>query len=236
VALVARSRNELAEVADEIRVEGAEAAFYVTDVSKLESVRESVEAIFRELGMPSGLVNNAAMIGPVGPVSSLDPVVWKATLETNLLGAFYLVQAVIDAMTHQRRGTILNVVSGMGERVFPRFSAYSVSKAGLIHLTRILAEEVRPYGVTVNALDPGMVQTSMNQTLAKMSPEVLGTGMHENLKRAREGGLLKPPEMIGNWIARFLSDLAWRITGEVGTLSDYEARHGLPAVLGASKE
>jgi len=208
VALVARSWNELAAAADEIRDEGAEAACYVTDVSKLESVRKSIEAICREQGTPSGLVNNAAVIGPVAPVSSADPVAWKATLETNLLGAFYFVQGVLEAMMQQQRGMILNVVSGMGERVFPRFSAYSVSKAGLIHLTRILAEEVRPYGVTVNALDPGMVQTSMQETLAKMSPEVLGAEMHENLKRAGKGGLLKPPEMIGDWIARFFSDQA----------------------------
>jgi 3-oxoacyl-[acyl-carrier protein] reductase len=149
-------------------------------------------------------------------------------VEVNLTGAFFCARTALETMVEQRRGSLLNIVSGMGQRVFPGFSAYSVSKAGLIHLTRVLAEEVRPYGVTVNALDPGLVHTDMQAALRDLPAEAVGDEMRSRLRLFHEQGLLKPPELIGRWIASFLAEKAQEITGEVGTLADYEQRHGLP--------
>lgn len=227
VALLARNLKELEAVTGQVLDSGGKAACYVTDIRDCTAVSETVAEICRDLGPPVGLVNNAASVGPVGPVLSSDPLSWQRTIQTNLTGAFYCTQAVLGSMVEVRRGLVLNIVSGMGLRTFPRFSAYSVSKAGLIHLTRILAEEVRPYGITVNALDPGLVRTAMHEELGQMAPNVVGREMFENLKRFREANLLKPPELIGEWVAVFFSDKAWEITGEVGTLSDYEMRHGI---------
>ena len=228
VAAVARSREELEAVTGQIRDEGGQAGCYPVDVADGPAVREAVSRICRDLGPPLGLVNNAAVIGPVGPVLSLDPFAWKGTIDTNLAGAFFCAHFVLEKMVEQKSGTVLNLISGMGLRVFPRFSAYSISKAGLIHLTRVLAEEVRTQGVRVNALDPGLVDTSLQDRLEQLPAEVIGKEMYQRLKDFRRERLLKTPDTIGEWIAAFFSDMAWKITGEVGTLSDFAARHGIP--------
>jgi 3-oxoacyl-[acyl-carrier protein] reductase len=231
VALVARRASDLEAVAGEAGGQGGVVLVCPADVSDRLSAEAAVEKACAELGPPIALVNNAAVVGPVAPVASADPQSWKQALDINLAGAFYMARAVLQRMTPAGRGTILNLVSGMGVRVFARFSAYSVSKAGLILLTRVLAEETRSGGITVNALDPGLVDTDMHEQLARMPPETVGAEMSESLNRYRRLNLFKPPERIGRWIADFLSGKAWEITGEVGTLAEFESRHGIPANL-----
>jgi NAD(P)-dependent dehydrogenase (short-subunit alcohol dehydrogenase family) len=228
VTLVSRNQEELESVKDQISSQGGEAVCCVGDVSDLGVVRGIWDTACERLGIPECLVNSAAMVEPVGPAIETDPLDWARLVEINLTGAFFLAWTALRSMVAQGRGSLLNIVSGMGQRVFPRFSAYSVSKAGLIHMTRILAEEVRPYGVTVNALDPGLVNTSMQTTLRNLASDLVGEEMQGRLRGSYEQGLLKPPELIGRWIAVFLAEKGREITGEVGTLSDYEVRHGIP--------
>lgn len=228
VALVSRSKEELESVGQAIAGGGGEATCHVGDVSDLGAVRETWARICEKWGTPDCLVNNAAVVEPVGAAFEADPLAWARLMEINLTGAFFCAHTALKGMVEQRRGSVLNIVSGMGMRVFPRFSAYSASKAGLIHLTRVLAEEVRPYGVTVNALDPGLVDTGMQTDLRNLSARALGEEMLERLLDFQEKGLLKPPDHIGAWVAAFLGDKGREITGEVGTLADYEERHGIP--------
>jgi len=229
VALVARGAGELEEAAARAGDAGGRAFPFPADVEDWQAVKNMVAGVCRELGPPAALVNNAAVVGPVGPAVSADPRAWKEAVDINLGGAFHVVRAVLERMLEQRVGTVLNLVSGMGLRVFPGFSAYSVSKAGLIHLTRILAEELRPSRITVNALDPGLVDTRMHEELARMSAEQVGPEMFRRLREYRERDLFKPAQTVGNWIAAFFSGRAWEITGEVGTFSEFEARWGIAA-------
>ncbi len=228
VALVSRSGADLRAVAERIRSGGGEAAWYVTDVADPEAVGETWNRVLERYGSADYLVNNAAVVEPVGPVAETDPRAWARTVEINLLGAFYWARQALVPMLERGSGSLLNVVSGMGRGVFPRFSAYSVSKAGLIHLTRVMAEEVRGTGVTVNGLDPGMVRTSMQERLRGIPPERIGREMWERLRAAHERGWLKPPEVVGRWIAAFLGGAGRRITGEIGTLAEFRDRHGIP--------
>lgn len=221
VALVARTAGDVERVAGEIRREQGHVVACPTDVSIPESVGEMVEAVHRGLGVPDCLVNGAAVVQPVGPVIDTDPRAWARALEINLLGAFLCARAVLPAMAERGRGGILNLVSGMGQRVFPRFSAYSVAKAGLIHLTRVLAEEVRSQGIRVNALDPGMVDTGMHEEVRGMSADRVGREMLDRLRSAHAEGMLKPPEVVGDAIARFVEGPGRRLTGQVGTLRDF---------------
>ena len=230
VALVSRTRKELEAVRDQIDGKGGEATCHVGDVSDLGSMREMWAKVCERWGDPDCLVNNAAVVEPVGLAVEADPSSWARSVEINLIGAFFCARTALRTMVARRRGSLLNIVSGMGEKIFPLFSAYSVSKAGLIHLTRVLAEEVRPYGVTVNALDPGLVHTDMQAALRDLPAEAVGEEMRSRFRLFHEKGMLKPPELVGSWIAAFLSDQGHEITGEVGSLSDYEKRHGIPTV------
>jgi 3-oxoacyl-[acyl-carrier protein] reductase len=227
VALVSRSKGELESVRQVIDGRGGEAACYVADVSGLEAVRDMWSRVCEAWGAPDRLVNNAAVVEPVGAATEANPLLWARSVEINLTGAFFCARTALKTMVERGRGSLLNLVSGMGLRVFPGFSAYSVSKAGLIHLTRVLAEEVRPYGVTVNALDPGLVDTEMQTWLRGLPAETVGEEMHASLKSFQEEGVLKPPDRVGRWIAAFMGDRAEEITGEVGTMSDYEERCGI---------
>jgi NAD(P)-dependent dehydrogenase (short-subunit alcohol dehydrogenase family) len=230
VALVSRTRKELEAVRDEIDGKGGEASCHVGDVSDLGSVREMWAEVCERWGDPDCLVNNAAVVEPVGPAVEVDPSSWARSVEINLIGAFFCARTAVRTMVDRRRGSLLNLVSGMGEKIFPFFSAYSVSKAGLIHLTRVLAEEARPYGVTVNALDPGLVHTDMQAALRDLPAEAVGEEMWSRFRLFHEKDMLKPPELVGRWIAAFLADYSEEVTGEVGSLSDYQERHGIPVV------
>ena len=228
VALISRSKGELESVAEAIGSRGGEATCHVGDVSDLGAVRGMWAGVCEKWGTPDCLVNNAAVVEPVGAAFETDPLAWARSMEINLTGAFFCAHTALKAMVEQRRGSLLNIVSGMGMRVFPHFSAYSVSKAGLIHLTRVLAEEVRPNGVTVNALDPGLVDTDMQRDLRRLSARAVGEEMRGRLRDFQEKGLLKPPDRIGAWVAAFLGGKGGQITGEVGTMAEYEERHGIP--------
>jgi NAD(P)-dependent dehydrogenase (short-subunit alcohol dehydrogenase family) len=87
-------------------------------------------------------IKNAAIVGPVSPIFLIDDKEWNKVIDINLRGPYLLSKAVVPYMIRQGRGKIINVTSGLGEIVMPFFGAYSVSKAGLIHLTRIMSEEL----------------------------------------------------------------------------------------------
>jgi len=121
-------------------------------VSRGEDVRALVDQAVAEFGGVDILVNNAAVITPGGPSWEIDPEEWMQSINVNLGGCIRTCRAVLPLMLLKRRGKIINVSSGAGERPMLNWSAYCASKAAITHLTRVIAEEVRPYGVNVNAV------------------------------------------------------------------------------------
>jgi len=220
--VVSRTGEEVERVADEIRESGGKAMPYVVDVGQWDQVWRMVREVVNDLGPIDLLVNNAGVVVPVGPFYRVDPVQWGHTIDTNLLGAVFCTRAVVEHMIPRRTGRILSIVSGMGQRVFPGFSAYSVSKAGLIHFTRIVAEEVREYGILVTALDPGLVDTSMHEQLRAMAPEDVGHDMHARLIGYKNQGLLKSPGLVGEMILEFLTRSCMEVTGEIIGLGEFQ--------------
>jgi NAD(P)-dependent dehydrogenase (short-subunit alcohol dehydrogenase family) len=208
VLAVARDRAALTEAVELMTAgRGAVAAHDITDPSAADVV---VKAAFDTFGRLDVLVNAAGIIA-TGSVDQTDDDVWGRVMEVNVNAAFRLMRAAIPHLkTH--RGSIVNVSSVNGRRVFPGLAAYNVSKAALDQLTRCAAIELAPAGVRVNAVNPGVTITNLHRR----------SGMGEEqyaafLTRAKEThpiGRPGQPEEVADLIVFLASDRASMITGE----------------------
>jgi NAD(P)-dependent dehydrogenase (short-subunit alcohol dehydrogenase family) len=155
-------------LAAELREGGARAVFARTDVTDEAGVRALVEVAERELGAIEVLVNNAAIYMDLGgklPFEEIDPAAWDLVMAVNVRGAWQCAKAVAPAMRASGWGRIVNVTSGAAYNAPPGFAHYIASKAAVIGLTRALARELGPHGVTVNAVAPGLVDNDASQAL-----------------------------------------------------------------------
>ena len=131
------------------------------DVTDPASVHDAIATVEAEFGRVDVLVNNAG-INVEGAVDELDPERWRACFDVNVLGTFLLSQAVIPAMKRARRGRIINAASFAALIPSVGAAAYGASKAAVVQFTRVLAGELGPWNITVNAYAPGMIPTAMN--------------------------------------------------------------------------
>jgi NAD(P)-dependent dehydrogenase (short-subunit alcohol dehydrogenase family) len=155
-AILARSASEIEETARTIEQSGGRARPFVTDAA---AIRKAITEIERAFGCVSLLINNAAIPGPIGPFCETDVEQWWRSLDINLRGVMLCSRAVLPGMIARRNGRIIN----MGSSALPiaYFSAYATSKAALVRFTETVAAEVKPHGVSMFAMGPGTVRTSM---------------------------------------------------------------------------
>ena len=160
VVLAARTRQQLAATAAEIRETGGAALAIPTDVTQDAAVEAMVEQAIAELGRLDILVT-AAGVASFGPVSGTKPTDWDGMLAVNLRAVMVTCRAVLPIITRQRRGPIINVASVAAQRAIPGAAAYTATKAGVVGFSRVLAEELRSEGVRVGVLVPGAVDTPL---------------------------------------------------------------------------
>ena len=139
----------------------------------------------------------------------------------NLDAPVRFARRVAPHMLKQRRGKIINVTSGLGEMVMPNLGAYAVSKAALNHFTRILALELEAFGIQVNGLDPGVLDTTMQEEIRRLGPERLGESVYRQFVALHERGKLQPAERAADLALFLASDLSDEISGVVGTAEDF---------------
>jgi len=161
VAVVARRQESCRAVCAEIEAAGGTAIAVSMDVSDAAGVGAAVQETFTRLGGLGILVNNAGVAAMV-PLLDLLEADWDRILDTNLKGAFLVGQAAARLM-RGNGGAIVNVASILGERVVSQLAPYAASKAGLLQLTRAMALEWARYGIRVNALCPGYIETDLNR-------------------------------------------------------------------------
>jgi NAD(P)-dependent dehydrogenase (short-subunit alcohol dehydrogenase family) len=167
VAILARTRSEVEDVAAHIVAGGGCALAVPGDVSDRRDVEEAVISTERSLGAITLLVNNAGTCRAVGPLSEVDPDEWWREVEIHVRGAALTSHCVLRGMVERGRGRIINVYGNLGDRSGAAFcSAYAVAKASLLRLTEHAAVEAGTAGVTVFALHPGLVDTPLIAELA----------------------------------------------------------------------
>jgi NAD(P)-dependent dehydrogenase (short-subunit alcohol dehydrogenase family) len=171
VGLVARSEDELAESVALIEAAGGVAASATADVSDEWAVAQAITKLRHELGPVDLLINNAGIVGPVGPAWEVDRDEWWRTMEVNLRGTLLCTQLVLPEMVGRRRGRIMNISSHAGVFRWPLVSAYSVSKAAVVKFTENLAHETRRHGISVFSVHPGLLPIGLAEmALANSSP------------------------------------------------------------------
>jgi len=180
VAVCGLETPPLEATAREIEARGRRAVAAVTDVGREADVRDLIERVARDLGGPDVLVNNASVVGQVGPVTATDLARWDECLRVNLTGTMLCCREAIPRMIGRGGGAIVNVSSNVGRRGYPDRAPYVCSKWAVIGLTQTLAHEVAGHGIRVNAICPGPVMTarlagSLDQMAARrgIAPETL---------------------------------------------------------------
>jgi 3-oxoacyl-[acyl-carrier protein] reductase len=206
IVVAARSVERLEETASAVRVAGSEAFVVEIDLSEAESIANGISKAVKEFGRIDILVNNAG-ITKDGLAVRMKQADWEIVLQTNLSGSFYAIQQVLPGMMRERWGRIVNISSVVGEMGNPGQANYVASKAGLIGLTKSLAQEVGSRNITVNAVAPGFIETDMTHDLRdELKQKLLG---ETPLRR------MGTPLDIASAIKFLVSDDASFITGHV---------------------
>ena len=211
LALAARGEAELEETAAAVAELGGEAITVRTDITSQIATERLARRVVEHFGRIDVLVNNAGISGPVGPLQSNDIAEWVDTINVNLTGTFLMCRAVIPVMLQQGSGRIINLSGAGVANAWSNMSAYCSSKAAVVRLTEVIAQELDGKGITVNALGPGSVHTSMWERMTEQAAEAGAEFIHQLGQRVLSGG--------GAPIDDCAELAVWLASGESGALT-----------------
>ncbi|HLC60687.1 MAG TPA: 3-oxoacyl-ACP reductase family protein [Candidatus Nanoarchaeia archaeon] len=194
-------------VVSEVKNLGSDAIFVVADVSNERHVRNLVEKAIKKFGKLDILVNNAGIL-VMGTILTLTEKDWNRQLDVNLKGVFLCTKYAVQQMVKRGKGgRVINISSIAGLVGFPGISAYCASKGGVTELTREAALDFAQYGVTVNAINPGVIQTDMTKKMIE------DAATKKNFLENTPVGRVGKPEDIGNAALFLALDESSFITG-----------------------
>jgi 3-oxoacyl-[acyl-carrier protein] reductase len=211
LAITSRTEAELHRTEEELNEHGAEVLAVAGDVSNPLHVNRFINKVTDVYGRIDVLVNNAGVLGPIGPIEENRADMWRYAIEVNLFGVFLLCKYVIPHMKRQRSGKIINISGAGAPSPYPRFTAYSASKTGVLGLTQTLAEELKDFNIQVNAVAPGIADT-------RMQDEILAAGesagaAFTKAKEVKEGKGVELSK-VAELVAFLASDMSNGITGK----------------------
>jgi len=209
LVLVARHQEEIDRVAREIGETGQKVLAVRADVTRYDEISQMVERVLPEFGRIDVLVNNAGQNASFAQhkFEDIPEGEWNSLIETNITGVFLITQIVGKAMLARGSGKIINIASSFGVRPVPKNLCYGVSKAAVIQMTKGLAVEWAPRGITVNCIAPGTFDKfpdSTDENLLKRK---------EERKKLIPLGRLGRPEELGPLLVYLASDASGFITG-----------------------
>jgi len=203
-----KSKQKADEVVAEIEKAGQKSIAVKADVSKSDEVKSLMETCVKSFGGIDILVNNAGTNGRIAPITEITEEDWDHVIDINLKGHFLCVMHALPYMLKKKKGRIINMGSIDSFVGDPNFTTYVASKGGIAALTRSLALELGPRGITVNAICPGFVDTPSADIIEKLYPGV----KKEVAQKIPTRRLLKPEDVAA--VASFLaSDEAEMVNG-----------------------
>jgi 3-hydroxybutyrate dehydrogenase len=216
VVVTARTESEIEKVAENINELGSKGVPMVADLGKKKGFQDFFDRVSAQFSMVDILVNNAGVGSGQNPrmVAEYDDDFWEQTLSLNLTAPYLLTKAFLPKMLEQKWGRIINISSVAGKIGFPFGAAYSASKHGLIGLTRTVAIEVATRGVTVNAICPGPIRTSMLERRIRFNSENEGIPVEEVEKSFNSIQRLLEPQEVAAIAVYLASDEAQSMTGQ----------------------
>lgn len=199
------SEEKAAMVAKEIKTMGLSVLTIKADISSIDDIKKMVGKAVAEFGNIDILVNNAGVQLP-SQIETTTELMWDSTIDTNLKGAFFCIQAVLPYMKKSGYGKIINI-SSMAAFVGSMISVpYGVSKAGIVNMTKTLSKELGKYHITINSVAPGPTNTDLLKSL--------GSEIFEKLRKETPMGRVAEPEDIARAVLFFASSDSDFITGQ----------------------
>jgi 3-oxoacyl-[acyl-carrier protein] reductase len=189
-----------------LREEGIHAAMFRADASDKEQVESMIEAIEEKFGSLDILVPNATPDQPQKPIEEYDADFYRQMYDFFVVSPFHLAKAVLPGMKRRRYGRIINITSEVFHCSVPEFSAYVAAKGGQIGWSRSMANELAPFGITVNTVAPGWIPTERHENDSEEAK-------NEYLKTIPIGRW-GTPEDVGNAVVFYSSDEASFVTGQ----------------------
>ena len=206
VVLTSRRQDSVQSVADAIVEDGGTAVAHACHAGHLDEIDALFEMVRKEFGRLDILINNAATNPYYGEASGLSPEAFDKTVEVNLKGPYFMSSKAVPLMIESSGGSIVNVASIAALTPLPGQAVYSMTKAGLISVTRSFAKEYGKQGVRVNAILPGVVETRFASALVE------DPGVQKWLSRLPAGRAGQPDEMVAG-VLYLVSDQASYTTG-----------------------
>jgi 2-hydroxycyclohexanecarboxyl-CoA dehydrogenase len=211
VALLDLAGDAVLRTAEDLRETGAAAIGVEADVTDRRVVDAALDKVRAELG-PIAIMVTSAGLDAFEPFTTITPESWERILATNLTGTFHCLQAAVPDMLEARWGRMVTIASSSAQSGASRMAHYVAAKAGVIGLTKALALELAPHGITVNTIPPGMIDTPM---LRRAEADGFLTKLEKLVPRMIPVGRAGTPEDIAATCGFLCSDEAGFITGQV---------------------
>lgn len=211
VVMTARSHNDLQSLEKEIRTDGRFSMPITCDISDPNACVDVVEKVKKQFGKIDALVNNAGIVEPISKIAECDPEQFKQNICVNLIGPFYMIRQTISAL-RKSKGRVINISSGAAIKPIASWSAYCAAKAGLTHLTRVLASE-EP-SITAVSVRPGVVDTQMQALIREKGPKAMPPELSKYFINLKQQGKLEPPWVPARSIAWLAMNAPPELSGE----------------------